>query len=70
MPTARSMSNCCAVRGLAETKVFLSAQRSEQARAALEWLLHCEAAGDFEDFCVAARSAWYATYYLGPEDQG
>jgi hypothetical protein len=56
--------------GLAETKAFLSAQRSEQARAALQWLLHCEAAGDFEDFSVVDRSAWYATYYLGPEAQG
>jgi hypothetical protein len=51
--------------GLAETKAFLSAQRSEEARAALQWLLHSEAAGDFQDFSVVERSAWYATYNLG-----
>jgi hypothetical protein len=51
--------------GLAETKAFLSAQRSEEARAALQWLLDCEAADDFKDFSVVERSAWYATYYLG-----
>jgi hypothetical protein len=51
--------------GLAETKAFLSAQHSEEARAALQWLLDCEAAGDFQDFSVVERSAWYATYYLG-----
>lgn len=51
--------------GLAETKAFLSAQHSEEARAALQWLLYREAAGDFKDFSVAERSAWYATYYLG-----
>jgi hypothetical protein len=51
--------------GLAETKAFLSAQHSEEARAALQWLLDCEAAGDFQDFSVVERSARYATYYLG-----
>lgn len=51
--------------GLAETKAFLSAQRSEEAQAALQYLLDCEAAGDFKDFSVVDRSAWYATYYLG-----
>ncbi|MFF7978153.1 hypothetical protein ACFZDK_03340 [Streptomyces sp. NPDC007901] len=49
--------------GLATTKAFLSSRRLPEAEAALQRLLRCAAAGDFDDFSVAAHSAWYAAYY-------
>ncbi|MFC4499826.1 MULTISPECIES: hypothetical protein [Streptomyces] len=49
--------------GLARTKAYLSSRRLPEAEAALQRLLRCEAAGDFEDFSVAGHSAWYAAYY-------
>ena len=49
--------------GLATTKAYLSNQRLPEAEAALQRLLRCEAAGDFEDFSVAGHSALYAAYY-------
>ena len=51
--------------GLAETKAHLAAQGSETAAKALDYLLACEDAGDFEDFSVGKQSRWYADYYLG-----
>jgi hypothetical protein len=49
--------------GLARTKAYLSSRRLPEADAALQRLLRCEAAGDFEDFSAAGHSAWYAAYY-------
>ncbi|MFF4861537.1 hypothetical protein ACWCRF_00120 [Streptomyces sp. NPDC002405] len=49
--------------GLARTKAHLSGLRLPEAEAALQRLLRCEAAGDFEDFSAAGHSAWYAAYY-------
>lgn len=49
--------------GLGRTKAFLSSQRLPEAEAALQRLLVCEQAGDFEDFSVEERSAQYADYY-------
>jgi hypothetical protein len=51
--------------GLEETKAHLSAENSDDASAALDYLLRCEAAGDFADFSVETASRWYAKYYLG-----
>ncbi|GAA4618126.1 hypothetical protein GCM10023195_81260 [Actinoallomurus liliacearum] len=51
--------------GLAETKEHLAAASSEDASAALAYLLSCEAAGDFVGFSVASQARWYARYYLG-----
>ncbi|MFF4545599.1 hypothetical protein [Streptomyces sp. NPDC001435] len=49
--------------GLARTKAYLSCKRLPEADAALQRLLQCEAAGDFEDFSTEAQSAQYAAYY-------
>lgn len=49
--------------GLPETRAYLAAEGSEDAAAALEYLLSCEAAGDFAGFSVRERSRWYAEYY-------
>ncbi|WP_329282133.1 hypothetical protein [Streptomyces sp. NBC_01451] len=49
--------------GLAGTKEYLSSRHLPEAEAALQRLLRCETAGDFEDFSAAGRSAWYAAYY-------
>ncbi|MFH8935424.1 hypothetical protein [Streptomyces griseosporeus] len=49
--------------GLAETKAYLSSRRLPEAEAALQRLLACEAASDFEDFSVTEHSARYAAYY-------
>jgi hypothetical protein len=51
--------------GLAETKAYLAADRSENASAALDYLLRCEAAGDFADFSVKSQSRWYSEYLPG-----
>jgi hypothetical protein len=51
--------------GLGETKAYLVTERSESASAALDYLLQCEAAGDFIDFSVENQSRWYSEYYLG-----
>ncbi|HEY4464523.1 MAG TPA: hypothetical protein VGN41_17785 [Streptosporangiaceae bacterium] len=50
--------------GLAETKAYLVTGGSESALAALDYLLQCEAAGDFADFSVETRRVWYSEYYL------
>jgi hypothetical protein len=49
--------------GLAATKEHLAASANSEARAALEYLGRCEAAGDFDGFTPAERSAWYDQYY-------
>lgn len=49
--------------GLAATKAYLSRQRLPEAERALQRLISCEAAGDFEEFSVEGHSAWYAAYY-------
>lgn len=50
--------------GLPKTKVFLAAQgQVPEAEAALEYLLTCEASGDFEGFAVDAWAASYARYF-------
>jgi hypothetical protein len=50
--------------GLKETKDYLAAKESEEASAALAYLLSCEETGDFTDFSVERKSGWYAEYYL------
>ncbi|MBA9002206.1 hypothetical protein [Thermomonospora cellulosilytica] len=55
--------------GLEATKAHLAADGSEDAAAALDHLLSCEAAGDFIGFSVQDRLRSYAEYYLGrPEE--
>ncbi|MPY51300.1 hypothetical protein [Streptomyces acidicola] len=49
--------------GLARTKAYLSCLRPADADAALQRLVQCEAAGDFEDFSAETYSALHATYY-------
>ncbi|MFE4631546.1 hypothetical protein [Streptomyces mirabilis] len=49
--------------GLARTKAHLLHQRLPEAEAALQRLLDCDQAGDFEDFSVEGHSAQYAAYY-------
>jgi hypothetical protein len=51
--------------GLAETKAYLLTEGSRSASAALDYLLQCEAAGDFTDFSVENQSRWYSEYYVG-----
>jgi hypothetical protein len=51
--------------GLEETKAYLATEGSEVASEALDYLLECEAAGDFMDFSVQGQSRWFAKYYLG-----
>jgi hypothetical protein len=61
------MKLCCVQlcgAGLAETKAYLVTGGSESALAALDYLLQCEAAGDFADFSVETRRVWYSEYYL------
>ncbi|GIH80038.1 hypothetical protein [Planobispora longispora] len=54
--------------GLAETKTFLAGHPSEEAKAALDRLLMCEAAGDFDGFSTAEYSAVCANYYADDGD--
>lgn len=49
--------------GLAETKAFLAASSDELAGEALDYLVKCEEAGDFEEFTPAAYSAVQRDYY-------
>lgn len=49
--------------GLDRTKAYLSRQGRPEADAALQRLIRCEAAGDFEDFTPETQSAQYAAYY-------
>ncbi|MEU1268383.1 hypothetical protein [Streptomyces sp. NPDC005799] len=49
--------------GLARTKEYLLSQRLPEADAALQRLVDCEKAGDFDDFSVEGQSAQYAAYY-------
>jgi hypothetical protein len=51
--------------GLDRTKAYLATDGSQNAQDALDYLLKCEAAGDFADFSVGSRSRWYSEYYLG-----
>lgn len=50
--------------GLDETKAHLRADGSIEAAQALQYLLECEAAGDFANFSVARQSRWRADYFL------
>lgn len=49
--------------GLAGAKDYLTADRSGPAQAALQRLIACERAGDFENFSVAQQTAFYSSYY-------
>lgn len=51
--------------GLEATAAHLAADGSPAAAAALEYLRHCEASGDFADFSVENQSRWYSRYYVG-----
>ncbi|GII33502.1 hypothetical protein [Planotetraspora mira] len=51
--------------GLEETKAYLATEKSADASEALDYLLSCEATGDFLNFSVENRSRLYARYYLG-----
>ncbi|MCX5067507.1 hypothetical protein OOJ91_16820 [Micromonospora lupini] len=50
--------------GLAATKAHLEADGSPDAADARQYLLECEAAGDFDGFSAAEQSRWRADYYL------
>ncbi|MFC4337568.1 hypothetical protein [Salininema proteolyticum] len=50
-------------QGLAETEVFLSSERSNDAARALEYLNQCKAAGDFNGFTVDDESEMWDAYY-------
>jgi hypothetical protein len=55
--------------GVDATKAFLAYDPDSEARKALNYLIECEAAGDFDGFTVAGQSEWYHQYYrvpLGP----
>ena len=49
--------------GLAETKAYLAAHPSEEAKKALDYLSGCENTGDFDNFTPEERSKWYRHYY-------
>lgn len=49
--------------GLEATKAFLAGHPAPEARRALDYLVACEEAGDFEDFSVMERTASYDRYY-------
>jgi hypothetical protein len=51
--------------GLEQAKHHLRADGSQTASDALDYLLQCEAAGDFADFSAENQSRWYSAYYLG-----
>ncbi|RJL32798.1 hypothetical protein [Bailinhaonella thermotolerans] len=69
--TAGGMDSFCSIdvqllcgAGLAETKEFLAGRPdADDPDGVLEWLVGCEAAGDFADFSPAAWSAVYDRYY-------
>jgi hypothetical protein len=49
--------------GLEETKAYLAAVGTEGATAALEYLRHCEACGNFARFSVAGEVAELRRFY-------
>lgn len=49
--------------GVAATKAFPAHHPESEARQALDYLIRCEAAGDFDGFSVSEQSASYRTYY-------
>jgi hypothetical protein len=49
--------------GLEQTKALLAAAGTEDAAAALEYLRHCEACGDFAGFSVAGEVAELRRFY-------
>jgi hypothetical protein len=49
--------------GLEQTKQHLAAEGAQDASHARDYLLQCEAAGDFADFSVENHSRWYSGYY-------
>lgn len=49
--------------GLQETIAYLTADGSAAATAAVEYLRHCQASGDFDDFTAENQSRWYSRYY-------
>jgi hypothetical protein len=52
--------------GLDATKAFLADDSGGEARKALDYLIECETAGDFDGFTVADQSAWHHRYYRVP----
>ena len=52
--------------GLDATKAFLVDDSGDEARKALDYLIECETAGDFDGFTVADQSAWHHRYYRVP----
>jgi hypothetical protein len=49
--------------GVTATKALLANHPESEAQQALDYLIRCEAAGDFDGFSVAEQSTWYHTYY-------
>lgn len=49
--------------GLEETKAFLAAVGTDEAAAALEYIRHCEACGNFAGFSVAGKVAELRRFY-------
>ena len=50
-------------RGLDATRAHLAALHGEAARQALDYLDECVRSGDFDDFEVVSRAAYYDQYY-------
>lgn len=50
-------------QGLEETKTFLQNDDSDDAADALDYLVACEEAGDFEEFTVDEYAASWADYH-------
>ena len=54
--------------GLEETKKFLSDCDEPEADSALEYIVGCEKAGDFNEFSVDAYASYYISVYDGLDD--
>jgi hypothetical protein len=51
--------------GFDETKDFLARQNTPRAIEALDYLLSCEKAGDFDGFSVESQNEEHRRYYFG-----
>lgn len=52
--------------GVGPTKEFLAAAGTDEATAALQYLTHCEAVGNFAGFDVATEATDHRQFYHGP----
>jgi hypothetical protein len=51
--------------GYPRSERHLASEGSPEASAALDYLLECEAAGDFTGFTVETQARGHSNYYLG-----